>query len=310
MGDRTMSNLIGIAGGALADSVVGDPRRWHPVAGFGRLAASVERGVYEPTRRRGVVFTAVCVGSATLLGVLLGRLGAIGVGVATWTALGGKSLAAVGDSMADALDAGDVDAARALVPSLCGRDPAALDAEGMCRAAVESIAENTSDAAVAPLLAAAVAGAPGVLAYRAINTLDAMVGYRTDRYREFGWASARLDDVANYVPARVAGVLTVLCGRRPVRAAQAWRRDAHRHPSPNAGVVEAAFAGALNVSLGGSTAYRGYVEERPILGKGARPGVAELRAATALSRRVRVGAVVVAVVIAASRSRSARRVCA
>jgi adenosylcobinamide-phosphate synthase len=217
--------------------------------------------------------------------------------------------------MADALDAGDIEAARALVPSLCGRDPAALDEGGICRAAVESIAENTSDAAVAPLLAAAVAGAPGVLAYRAVNTLDAMVGYRTEHYREFGWASARLDDVANYLPARLGGVLAVLLGPRPRQAAQAWKADAHRHPSPNAGVVEAAFAGALDLSLGGPTTYRGYTEDRPVLGGGRRPGVADVRAAVRLSRRVQVGSLVVAFALAAgrsalSRSRSGRQVCA
>lgn len=310
-----MDTAAGIVVGALADSAVGDPQRWHPVAGFGRGAAALERAVYAPTRVRGAVFTAVCVTAAALLGAVLSRFGAFGVAVATWTALGGRSLATVGESMADALDAGDIEAARALVPSLCGRDPEALDEAGICRAAVESIAENTSDAAVAPLLAAALGGAPGVLAYRAVNTLDAMVGYRTARYREFGWASARLDDVANYVPARLGGVLTVLLGPRPRQAAQAWATDARRHPSPNAGVVEAAFAGALDVSLGGPTAYRGYTEDRPVLGRGSRPGVAELRAAVRLSRRVRAGSLVVAVALAAvrsllSRSHSDRRACA
>ncbi|GAA3034155.1 cobalamin biosynthesis protein [Gordonia defluvii] len=305
-----MRTAAGIAVGALADSVIGDPLRWHPVAGFGRLAAALERRAYAPTRVRGAAFTAICVGMAALAGGVLGRLGALGVAVATWTALGGRSLADVGAALADALDAGDIESARALVPSLCGRDPAALDEGGICRAAVESIAENTSDAAVAPLLAAAVAGAPGVLAYRAINTLDAMVGYRTDRYREFGWASARLDDVANYLPARLTGGLAVVCGSRAGAAVHTWRRDARRHPSPNAGVVEAAFAGSLGIALGGATAYHGYVEDRPVLGEGPGPGVADLRAAVRLSRRVRAGATVIAVVVALSRVRSGRRACA
>ncbi|GAB09009.1 cobalamin biosynthesis protein CobD [Gordonia araii NBRC 100433] len=304
-----MKTAAGIVIGALADTAVGDPRRWHPVAGFGRLAGTLERKIYAPSRAKGALFTLVCVSAATLVGAVLDRFGVLGVTAATWTALGGRSLAAVGDSMADALESGDLVAARALVPSLCGRDPEALDEAGICRAAVESIAENTSDAAVAPLLAAAVAGAPGVLAYRAINTLDAMVGYRNDRYREFGWASARLDDVANYVPARLSGVLAVLCGPSPASAVATWRRDARRHPSPNAGVVEAAFAGALDLSLGGTTAYHGYTEERPVLGTGRAPQVEDLRAAVRLSRRVRAGAVVVAVAIAFSRGRSGRRAC-
>ncbi len=313
-----METAAGIVVGALADGLLGDPRRWHPVAGFGRAAGALERALYAPSRVRGAVFATVCVVAAGSAGRVLGRAGALGVAGATWAALGGRSLAAVGESMADALEAGDVDAARALVPSLCGRDPAALDEAGICRAAIESIAENTSDAAVAPLLAAAVAGAPGVLAYRAVNTLDAMVGYRTERYQEFGWASARCDDAANYLPARVAGVLAVVCGPRPVAAARAWRDDARNHPSPNAGVVEASFAGALGLTLGGPTAYRGYVEQRPTLGRGRPPGVGDLRAAVRLSRRVRVGALAVAVAVALrapaaaalSRGRTGRRACA
>lgn len=310
MDTATTATGAGIAIGVVADAAFGDPRRWHPVAGFGRFAVALERRCYARSRARGAVFMALCVGTAALVGKLLGRAGAVGVAVATWTALGGRSLDGVGESMADALEAGDIEAARALVPSLCGRDPAALDEEGICRAAVESIAENTSDAAVAPLLAAAVAGAPGVLAYRAINTLDAMVGYRTERYREFGWASARLDDVANYLPARVAGALVVVRGSRPRAALRAWRRDADKHPSPNAGVVESAFAGALGVTLGGPTAYRGYVEQRPVLGSGPAPGVADLRAAVRLSRQVQAGATVIAVMVALSRARSGRRACA
>ncbi|GED98528.1 cobalamin biosynthesis protein [Gordonia crocea] len=303
------NTAAGILVGALIDGAVADPRSWHPVAGFGTAASALERRVYAPSRLRGTAFAALCVGAAAGAGVVLGRFGVLGTAAATWIALGGTSLTAVGEAMADALESGDVEAARALVPSLCGRDPDALDEAGICRAAVESIAENTSDAAVAPLLAAAVGGAPGVLAYRAINTLDAMVGYRTERYREFGWASARLDDAANYLPARLTGVLVAVCGGgRP--AVRAWRNDADRHPSPNAGVAEASFAGALGVRLGGETAYRGYVEQRPVLGEGADPGVADLRAAVRLSRRVQIAATVTAAVLAFSRGRSGRRACA
>ncbi len=161
---------------------------------------------------------------------------------------------------------------RQLLPSLCGRDPAALDADGLVRAALESLAENTSDAQVAPLLWTAVGGAPGALVYRAINTLDAMVGYRSPKYARFGWAAARLDDVANVVPARLTAALVVVCaplvGGSPTGAVRAWRRDAARHPSPNAGVVEAAFAGALGVRLGGPTRYPHGLEIRPALGDG------------------------------------------
>jgi len=184
--------------------------------------------------------------------------------------LGAASLADEGAAMARALDAGDLDGARARLPHLCGRDPVALDLAGVARASVESIAENTSDAVVAPLMWGAVTGMPGLLAYRAINTLDAMVGYRSPRYLRFGWAAARLDDLANLLPSRATAGLTMLCaalvGGSARGAWQAWRRDAVAHPSPNAGQVEAAFAGALEVRLGGRTVYPHGIEQRPIMG--------------------------------------------
>ena len=190
-----------------------------------------------------------------------------------------------------------------MLPSLCGRDPAALDVDGLARAACESVAENTSDAQVAPLLWAACAGVPGVLAYRGINTLDAMVGNRSPRYAQFGWAAARLDDLANYAAARVTAAVTVVCaplaGGSAGGALRAWRRDAGRHPSPNAGVVEAAFAGALGVRLGGPTQYRHELEIRPTLGDGSPPAVSDLRRAVRLSLLVQRGALVLAVAISA-----------
>jgi len=139
------------------------------------------------------------------------------------------------------------------------------------------------------------------LAYRGINTLDAMVGNRSDRYRRFGWAAARLDDAANFAAARLTGVLTVLCapavGGSAAGAVRAWRRDSARHPSPNAGVPEAAFAGALGVQLGGPTQYRHELEIRPTLGEGRRPAVSDLRRAVRLSRTVQIAAVAVAMAI-------------
>jgi adenosylcobinamide-phosphate synthase len=197
--------------------------------------------------------------------------------------------------MGDHLLDDDLDGARRLLPSLCGRDPEQLDAAGLTRATVESVAENTSDAQVAPLLWACVGGVPGVLGYRAINTLDAMVGHRSPRYARFGWAAARLDDIANYVAARVTALLAVLCapivGGSPLAAMAAWRRDARRHPSPNAGVVEAAFAGALGVRLGGPTQYHYELQIRPVLGDGAPPTVTDVGRAVRLSRAVQAAAV-------------------
>ncbi|WP_317451313.1 cobalamin biosynthesis protein [Gordonia jinghuaiqii] len=294
-GDRLwlarLATTAGLVLGFGLDEAFGDPRRGHPVAGFGRLTSAAERRLYRDSRSAGVGLVGVMVGSTVLAAWWPGRRASVPVRIvvtaaSTWVALGGTSLCRVGDDVAGALERGDVEAARALIPSLCGRDPRSLDEAGLCRAAVESLAENTSDATVGPLVWGAVAGVPGILGYRAVNTLDAMVGYRNERYRNFGWAAARLDDVANLVPARLAGLLIVLVGGAPRRAVTAWRRDSGAHPSPNAGVVEAGFAGSLGVQLGGRTVYPHGVELRPTLGEGRAPGPADLRAAVDLSRRV------------------------
>ncbi|MFC9477103.1 cobalamin biosynthesis protein [Nocardia sp. NPDC056952] len=300
------STAVGLVLGFVLDRVFGDPQRWHPVAGFGSAAVALEAKTYADDRRAGVVHEVIAVGSVIGIGVLASRSRGAGAvlltAVATWTALGGRSLVRAGHAMADRLDAGDLAGARDLLPSLCGRDPSVLDADGLARAALESIAENTSDAAVAPLLWGAVAGVPGVLGYRAVNTLDAMVGYRNERYERFGWAAARTDDVANLVPARVTGLLTAalapVVGGKPSGALRSWRRDAAGHPSPNAGVVEASMAGALGIGLGGRTQYRHGTELRPTLGDGPIPTAADLRRAVRMSGAVQVGAVVVAGVIA------------
>jgi adenosylcobinamide-phosphate synthase len=289
---------------------VGDPGRGHPVAVFGRLAADLERSCYAPTRTRGAGYTTVAVAGPVLLGLLAERattrspVGRVLVtALATWVALGGTSLVREGMAMAGTLEAGDLAAARERLTHLCARDPAGLPAADLARATVESMAENTSDAVVAPLLWAAVAGVPGVLGYRAVNTLDAMVGYRSPRYLQFGWASARTDDLVNLVPARLTGLLTVACaplvGGSPVTAWQVWRRDGARHPSPNAGHCEAAAAGALGVRLGGTNVYGGRAENRPEVGAGGRaPTGADVRRSARLSRYVGVAGAVVAVALA------------
>ncbi|MEU1986155.1 cobalamin biosynthesis protein [Nocardia sp. NPDC019395] len=297
---RGVSIGAGLLAGFAIDRVVGDPVRGHPVAGFGMLAASVEKVTYADRRWAGVVHEVVLVGGVVGAGIALNRGGVLPVALATWTVLGGRSLARTGHAMAQRLESGDVAGARELLPALCGRDPEVLDADGLARAALESIAENTSDAAVAPLLWGAVAGVPGLLGYRAVNTLDAMIGYRNERYRRFGWAAARVDDAANLLPARVTGLLTAvvapLVGGHPATVVRTWRRDAGRHPSPNAGVVEAAAAGALGIRLGGRTEYRHGVEQRPELGAGRAPAVADLRRAVRLSELVQFAAVASAVV--------------
>jgi adenosylcobinamide-phosphate synthase len=190
--------------------------------------------------------------------------------------------------VAVALDAGDLERARTLLPSLVGRDPSDLDEDGVVAAVVESVAENTVDTVVAPALWAAALGAPGVGAHKAASTLDSMVGHRTARYARFGWASARLDDAMAWVPARATAALVAAV--RPQAAGRVLavvRRDAAAHPSPNAGVAEAAFAAALGVTLGGGTVrYGERIDQRSPLGDGSPPGRADIPAAVRLSRDV------------------------
>lgn len=308
---------VGILTAQLADLAFGDPVHGHPVAGFGWCAAALEKLTYRDSRAAGAVHTGVLLGGLVAAGTLLQRgtrgpaLAAV-TAAATWASLGGTTLGRTGEKLADLLAAGDIDGARALLPSLCGRDPSALDTDGLARAALESVAENTSDAHVAALLWAAAGGVPGVLLYRGVNTLDAMIGHRSPRYTRFGWAAARLDDVANFGAARVAGVLVVVCaplvGGSPAGALRAWRRDAARHPSPNAGVVEATFAGALGVRLGGPTQYHHQLEIRPTLGEGRVPGIEDLRRSVRLSRVVQLAAAALAVGFTAV-GRNGRRAC-
>jgi adenosylcobinamide-phosphate synthase len=295
--DVNAARSVGLLIGMAADGVLGDPRRGHPVAAFGKVAQRVERALYRDGKASGIAHTAVVAGGTVLLGAGIERWGRRGpvlqaatTALATWIVLGGASLAREGTAIGRELDDGDLAAARERLPNLCGRDPERLDQFGLSRAAVESVAENTSDAVVAPLVWGAVAGVPGLLGYRAVNTLDAMIGHRSERYRRFGWAAARLDDVANLVPARLAAALTTVCapvvGGSAGGAWRVWRRDAAAHPSPNAGQVEAAFAGALEIRLGGPIRYPYGVEVRPVLGDGRTPDGGHVTRAVELSRLV------------------------
>lgn len=310
----TWSRAAGLALGFAADKAVGDPVRWHPVSGFGRTARARERRVYDDSRGRGVLFAAVLVVSAVGAGGALDRatrrndpLTVAMTAAVTWTVLGGTTLAREGRTVEKHLEAGDLAAAREQVTHLVGRDPSSMDAAGVARAAIESIAENTSNAVVAPLLWGAVAGPAGLLGYRAVNTLDAMVGHRSARYERFGWASARLDDAANLAPARLTALLAVLLGGHPARAVRAWRRDARKHPSPNAGPVESAFAGALGLRLGGVNVYRGAAEDRGTLGDGRAPGPRDIGRTIRLAGRVGAGALVTATLGTAASARAAYR---
>jgi adenosylcobinamide-phosphate synthase len=302
------ATTAGIGLGFLADAVLGDPRRLHPVAGFGQLAAALEAHSYADRRAAGLRHAATLVGGIAAAALVAARavrrrplLGLLLSAAASWAVLGGRSLRREAEMISASLASGDLLGARIRVRNLVGRDTADLSAEEVARATVESVAENTSDAVVAPLFWAAAAGLPGLLIYRAINTLDAMIGHRSPRYLRFGWAAARLDDATNWLPARLAGVLTVatatLMAGSPAQAWRAWRHDAGRHPSPNAGVVEAAFAGALGVRLGGRNRYEGRVEERGLLGEGRPVEVSDITRAVRLSQLVSAAALLVAITL-------------
>lgn len=289
-----------VAGFAL-DLVLGDPARLHPVAGFGWAARQLEQLIWRPRRVNGAVHAALLVGAALALGRLADRRLAFRV-PAVWIALGGRSLGREALALADALQRGALDEARGRAPALVGRDPSKLGVDELSRAAVESVAENTGDAVVAPLVWFALAGAPGALGYRAVNTLDAMVGHRSERYLRFGWAAARLDDATNWPAARLGAWLAVLLAPlvegTVAGAARVTRHDGARHPSPNAGRLEAAFAGALGLQLGGRNVYGGRVEERPSIGEGRRAGPGDIERAVRLSRAVSVAAAAICAVAA------------
>ncbi|MFD8018872.1 cobalamin biosynthesis protein [Streptomyces lavendulae] len=306
----------GVTAGLIGDRILGDPRRGHPVAAFGRTAAAVEGALWRDDRARGALHTLVCAGGAAAVGALGARAvrsrpAALRIALtaaATWAVVGGTSLGREARAIGGALAAGDAEVARERLPHLCGRDPHALDEQQMARAVVESVAENTSDAVVGALVWGAVAGVPGLLAFRAVNTLDAMVGHRSPRYLRYGWASARLDDLAGWPGARLTALAAVAAGPDRRGAVRAWRADAAAHPSPNAGPVEASFAGALGVRLGGTLSYGGRVEHRAVLnGAAGRPvEVADIDRAVRLSRQVTWLALGACVAVRALASRALR----
>lgn len=292
-----------IVAGMLADRIIPDPpTRVHPVALFGSYVSRLEKRLYRDSRGAGaVLWAAAVIPPVAATTVLAARWPASTTAISLWACLGGSLLEKTGQRMSLRLDAGDLAGARELVPWLCSRDPELLDFGGIARATVESLAENTSDAAIASLFWAGVGGAPAVVAHRCINTLDAMVGYRNPRYRNFGWASAKIDDLAAWFPARLtASVHTGIATTRGHGAAalRAWREDAPQHPSPNAGPVEATAAAALGVSLGGRTVYAHGVEQRPVMGRGPAPTTVTVGDAVALSRDTQIASTAVAVVLA------------
>jgi adenosylcobinamide-phosphate synthase len=271
----------------------------HPVARFGQAMSAVEARIYRDARVTGVVHAAVGVLGAGAVGWglqrVLGRPAATAVAAAAVVA--GRMLGDEASAIGDLLEAGDLDGARERLPSLVGRSPSGLSVSEISRAVVESVAENAIDAVVAPVFWAMIGGAPAACAHRAVNTLDAMVGHRSPRYCWFGWASARADDAANWVPARLGAVCVAMV--RPARAREVLvtvRRDAHQHPSPNGGVIESAFAAALGIRLGGANRYGDTVEQRGVLGDGRAAEPGDIARAVVLLRRVTWASVAMAAV--------------
>lgn len=265
-------------GALLLDHWLGEPRRWHPLVGFGRLASYLENTLNCAGLRRwrGVLAWSLAVMPLTCMAWLLASLPVVGWLVSLillYLAIGLRSLAEHAGPVSTALQQGDLAGARLRVSYMVSRQTGELDEQGVVRATTESVLENGSDAVFAALFWFALLGAPGVVLYRLANTLDAMWGYRNSRFAEFGWAAARLDDLLNYLPARLVALTYAICGN--TRAAlHCWRHQAPRWDSPNAGPVMAAGAGALGIRLGGAAVYHGELHERPTLGTGrpAEPG--------------------------------------
>jgi adenosylcobinamide-phosphate synthase len=286
--------------GALLDRWLGEPRRWHPLVGFGRIAAALERRLNPPAHRdaRWRQRLAGVAGWCVLVLVPAALAWWLVAAVASWyppaalalhalalyAALGARSLHQHIAPIAEALAADDLPAARALTARIVSRDTADADAEALARAACESALENGNDAIFGALFWFLAGGAPAVIVFRLANTLDAMWGYHTPRLRHFGWAAARIDDALNLVPARLTALSYALLGAT-AQALRCWRTQASAWSSPNAGPVMAAGAGAIGVQLGGPARYHGEIEQRPPLGAGSVPGAAHVTACLRLVER-------------------------
>jgi adenosylcobinamide-phosphate synthase len=286
VGDRLVILILALA----LDAIIGDPRALyaivpHPVALIGKAITLFDRRLNRETRTdrarlvRGIVTLLLMILGAGLVGVAL-SLGAALVPqgwilemILVAIMVAQRSLFDHVIAVRRALEKNGLEAGRAAVSLIVGRDPGSLDAHAVARAGIESLAENFSDGIVAPVLFYAVAGLPGLIIYKTANTLDSMIGHRSPRYRAFGWASARFDDLLNLVPARLSGLFIALASLflprgRPFRALATMLRDARKHRSPNAGWPEAAMAGALDLALAGPRRYGELVVDDPWLGRG------------------------------------------
>ncbi len=282
-----------VAMALLLDRLLGEPKRGHPLVGFGRLVEWIEHRIWRSdcskaqTRLRGVLAVALLLIPLTLITALLAQIAAVEylVGVVLlYLAIGGRSLALHAMQVRDALGMNNLDEARMRTGFLVSRDTTQLDEEQMAKATVESVLENGCDAVFGAIFWFVIAGAPGVIFYRLANTLDAMWGYKNQRYLHFGWAAARLDDVLNFVPARLTAFTYAVVGEFQ-SAIRCWRSQGYSWKSPNAGPVMAAGAGALSVQLGGEATYHGELQQRPDLGLDKTPQAGDIERAVSLVSR-------------------------
>lgn len=315
------ARAVGLLLGVLADSMVGDSIRGRADASLARVARASERRMRIDHPVAGAVHVGVVTGAAVLAGLAVERLGrgrplvaAAGTAASTWAVLGGARLAADGTALARQLETGDLAATRQTLKAWDSRCSQELDGVSLARASVEAVAQNSSDTVVAPLLWGAVAGVPGLLGARAVGVVRRMVAEQAGRER-FGSAAAHLDTVVNLLPTRATAALTVagapVVGGSARAAWRAWQRDTVLHPSPNAGRVVAAYAGALEIRLGGRTVYPDGVRELPVLGDGRNPDAGHVTRAVELSRVVGwlagVSSAVVALIPGLRRLRRSRR---
>ena len=287
--EQPLPLLIIIVVAMTLDRLLGEPARFHPLVGFGVVAEKLEQRLNDGERLRWKGGVAL---SLLLLGPLLLIMGLLNIEwlslllslLLLYLALGGKSLEQHAQQVAVALQTGDLAEARVRTGFLVSRETAELDETKLASATVESVLENGNDAIFGTLFWFVLLGAPGAVFYRLANTLDAMWGYRNERYLHFGWASARLDDVLNYIPARLTALSYAAVGSF-TRATECWRKQGLAWKSPNAGPVMAAGAGALSVQLGGAARYHGKEQQRPLLGEGRQANASDIGRAISLLQR-------------------------
>ncbi len=282
---RIARQMMGAGAGLLLDRAFGElPVEVHPVARFGKVMTELEMFLWRATKASGASYGFLGLSLASLASPLVSSP-FIGTAIGTYIAVAERSLLENASAIDSSLERGDLELARGQLPSLVGRDPSGLEASEIARAVVESVAENSSDAVIAPMFYGALLGGTGSLVYRSINTMDAMVAYKNPRYVDFGWFSARLDDIANYLPSRLAVLLSWSAPTGRSAKLGLILEDASRHPSPNAGVIEAAYAHKLGIMLGGVNSYGGQTEIRHEMGEGPSASRHDIKRAADLCRR-------------------------